>query len=117
MRFFRYKNNNIVLQISNFKNIVYYYKKYFNQDRYIFCDKCSCIELKKTNSQKYCKDCAKEVHLNDMLKSNCIHEEFRTIKCSNCGKEFQIRPKSKRTLCNECYNQKRKADIQRNKKI
>lgn len=58
-----YNENNIVLRISDFKNIVYYYRQYLNINQYIICEKCSCIEEKKSNAQIYCKECAREVEV------------------------------------------------------
>ena len=41
-----------------------------------------------------------------MKCQNCGNEITDNQKfCSNCGKEFQIKPKNKRTLCNECYKE------------
>lgn len=92
-----YNESNICLVISNYKNIVYYYDYYFNPNNYFFCDRCSCIERVIKNNQKYCKECAREV------KNNVVHEEKRFIECSSCGKVFCINPKSKRSLCDQCY--------------
>lgn len=55
--------NNIVLEIENFKNLVYYYLEYISSGRYIRCKKCGCIEKKKSNNQEYCIECANENQL------------------------------------------------------
>lgn len=51
--------NNCVIEIFNYKNLVYYYLNYFNIGSYLLCEDCKCIELRKSNSQVYCKECAK----------------------------------------------------------
>lgn len=69
-----YNENNIVLRISNFENIVYYYGCYFSPDRYMFCNKCGKIVKKIKNNQKYCIECAK-----NMEKEN-IRERVRKFR-------------------------------------
>lgn len=49
----------IVLEISNFINLPYYYLNYFNMGRFGFCEHCSSIykKLPKSNNSKYCNSC------------------------------------------------------------
>lgn len=92
-----YNENNIAFTIKNYEDVIYYYERYLNPEAFIFCNKCGRIVKKIKNNQKYCKECAKNIN------NGVVHPDNRIIKCLNCGKEFQIKPKSKRTLCNECY--------------
>lgn len=64
-----YNPNNIVLEISDFKNFVYYYREYFNKEKYFRCEECGCIEYKYSNRKKYCSDCAR-------LKSNAVKRKY-----------------------------------------
>ena len=48
-----------VLEISDYRNLVYYYLEYFSIGNFFRCKNCQCIDLKNNNSQKYCKDCAR----------------------------------------------------------
>lgn len=52
-------NNGIIIEISNYKNLIYYYLNFYNIGTYLICKDCKCIDIKKSNSQIYCKECAK----------------------------------------------------------
>lgn len=57
-----YNPDEDVLNIEDFKNLVYYYLMYFDVGHYFFCSNCGCIEERRSNSQKYCKECAELIH-------------------------------------------------------
>lgn len=103
--------DNICLTISNFYSIFYYYDYYHNPEKYRFCKRCGRILPKKKQSpQTYCYKCAKIVTAENKKSIERLHEDWRLITCSKCGCEFRIGPKSKKTLCDRCYAEKRKAD-------
>ena len=58
-----------VLQISDYRNLVYYYLRYIEEDKFILCSQCGCLDFKNSNSQLYCKKCAKEVANKQRLVS------------------------------------------------
>ena len=69
-----FNENNIVLEIENFKNLVYYYLEYIGSGRYIRCKKCGCIDKRKSNSQEYCVECANE---NQLLYNRIYMRKIR----------------------------------------
>lgn len=66
-------SNDGIIEVSNYKNLIYYYLNYFNIGTYLICKDCKCIDMKKSNSQIYCKDCAK-------LNSNKQKNEYKCKK-------------------------------------
>ena len=56
----------IVMNITNFDNVGYYFDWYNGNDKFIRCENVGCEEvIKKTNgNMKYCTDCAKEKQFN-----------------------------------------------------
>lgn len=94
-----YDGNNVLI-IKNKKNIVFYYDEYFNNDTFFRCEKCGCIEKKRSNSQKYCKECA------NMIKNNISFNSNHIISCSKCNKHILVSAKYKRDLCDDCYREK-----------
>ena len=58
-----FNEENIILEITNFKNLVFYYLQYINHGNYIKCKRCGCIDRKNSNRQEYCVECSKEVQL------------------------------------------------------
>lgn len=53
-----FNEDNIVLTISNYNNIVFYYLNYFKLDKFIFCKDCGSIELWQKNKIR-CPECSK----------------------------------------------------------
>lgn len=57
--------NDLAFKINNneeyYNELVLYYKKYLNPQKYICCEKCDKIIEKSSNNIKYCKKCAKIV--------------------------------------------------------
>lgn len=82
--------------------------KFLNLNYNIYtCCNCGKIIEKKVHNQKYCKECAKALRKT----SEKIQKQ-----CSKCGKFFIATKNSKRTICEECYNKKRKEKINENAK-
>ena len=52
-----YDPKDIVLKIDDYKNIVYYYLEYYNNNKYMRCENCGCIDIKSSNSKRKCKEC------------------------------------------------------------
>lgn len=55
-----YNENNIAFTIDKYDDVVYYYERYINPDKYLLCQKCGRI-IKKNAAQKYCTTCSKEI--------------------------------------------------------
>lgn len=55
-----YNENNISFTIDCYDDVIYYYERYINPDKYLFCEKCGRI-IKKNAAQKYCTTCSKEI--------------------------------------------------------
>ena len=102
-----YNENNIAFTIEKYDNVIYYYDYYFNPENYIFCKKCGKILKRKANSQKYCRECAREI------KNNSHTEQERYIVCNKCGRVFVTSWKSRRLLCEECF--KKDLNFRKNK--
>ena len=59
-------NDNVVLELveNDFKELAYTYLFYKNGfSGYVHCDRCGRLVKIKANNQKYCKNCADEIHL------------------------------------------------------
>lgn len=59
-------NDNVVLELAenDFKELAYTYLFYKNGfSGYVHCDRCGRLVKIKANNQKYCKNCADEIHL------------------------------------------------------
>lgn len=64
----------VVIEIDNFKNFIYYYCQWKDVGKYITCEICECIDKAEIHNKKYCKECAKEI---DREKAK---ERMRTIR-------------------------------------
>lgn len=53
-------NSDIQLYITDFRNLGNQYRKYIGEP-FIECENCGLVVPKKTNNQRYCVDCAKEI--------------------------------------------------------
>lgn len=65
-----YKDDDILLIITNSKNLIYYYLQYIGQGSYLECEECGCIEHRKAPNQKYCDECAASKRLEKHRKYN-----------------------------------------------
>ena len=74
-----YNENNIVFTIENYDDVVYHYEMYLYPDRYFKCQKCKKIVKKKSNNQKYCKECSQEI-------KNEQNKKYDYYKNRNVGK-------------------------------
>lgn len=54
-------NSEPCIEISDFRNVVYYYSRYFNYENIYECDICGKLFLKKTNNIFLCRECAREI--------------------------------------------------------
>ena len=48
--------------------------------------------------------------------NNDSSNDFKTLICKECGKEFKIGPKGKRDVCSECYKKVRHHKIEEHEK-
>lgn len=89
------------LHITHYDEIDKYYKYALNQKGYKICTTCGKPFYTNSCRTTTCSDCH-EKHLP---------EHFYTV-CSCCGTRFEKKSKydSRTTMCNKCYNQKRKKD-------
>lgn len=71
VRFIR-PNSPVKLYINDFRNIGNQYLMYCGNP-YMQCVQCGLTVKRKCNSQKYCPDCAAEIHLKQMLESRMRH--------------------------------------------
>ena len=62
-------SSNYVIEISDFRNFVYEYLRYFKPDGYAKCSKCNILIRLNNNRQQYCSECAKEKQLEWQRKS------------------------------------------------
>lgn len=58
----------ICIEISDFRNIVYYYSRYFNYENIIQCKDCNKLIVKNSNRTIRCKECSRIVG-NDIRKT------------------------------------------------
>lgn len=65
--------NNIVLEISDFRNLVYYYLDYINASNFSTCDNCNVIMIKTGKHQRFCPDCRK-IFQNERSK-DCMRKK------------------------------------------
>lgn len=57
-----FNEDNVVLVINDFRNLVYYYLEYIGEGKYGRCENCGIIISKRSNRQKYCAECRKILH-------------------------------------------------------
>ncbi|MGJ0846612.1 hypothetical protein ACR77J_07980 [Tissierella praeacuta] len=57
-----FSEDDVMIEIDNFKNFIYYYYQWKDKGKYIRCDVCGCIEKATNNRTKYCDECWKERH-------------------------------------------------------
>ncbi len=58
---YAYDNGEVAFEISDFRDFVLNYDRYFNTDKYGYCKNCNKIMKVNNNKQKYCDECAKEI--------------------------------------------------------
>lgn len=61
-------NDKVAFEITNFDNIILYYRRYKNDPNIINCSMCGCLIEKTNNRKKYCTDCASEKKRNQNLQ-------------------------------------------------
>lgn len=65
------EDGEVVLKIEDFRNLGYQYLKYKGEP-YFECENCGIISKTRSGvgrKQKYCKDCATEIHMQQMVNS------------------------------------------------
>lgn len=84
-----YNENNIAFVIDKYDDVIYYYEKYINPDKYLLCEKCGQI-IKKNGAQKYCKDCSKKARIEKYkrykTKIKNSHQSNDTSNVNNLAK-------------------------------
>ena len=95
-----------VLHITDFRELGYEYNKYRGGD-YIRCCECGILmPNNKYKKKRYCSKC-----------SGYHVEGKRFIVCCDCGKEFYVDSKNRKTnRCEECYAEYRKSYYRDNKR-
>lgn len=86
---------------------------YYDERR--FCLKCGKM-IPVVTSKKYCDECYEEIKKEKDLKrleKTYQHKENKKVQCIDCGKEFELNPKSrmKEIRCSDCYDAHRKKII------
>jgi hypothetical protein len=66
------------IEITNTKNIVYYYLRFLDDGIFFECENCGCIDKKNSNMQKYCKDCSLDVRRKNVRKAVKKHSKLKT---------------------------------------
>jgi len=69
-----------IININNYNNIILYYENYIGMKDAIHCIKCNKIIEKTNNKQKYCMECAEEVHRDVKRNWKRKHDGSRQIK-------------------------------------
>ena len=106
-----YINNEgkVAVRVDDFRELGYEYLKYCGAPL-IKCQECGkLIRNNKYGNKKYCSDCAVYVP-----------KEYKTVRCADCGKEFEVAAKNNNTFCcDECYTiyrRKYKAEKERERR-
>lgn len=63
-----------VVEVTDFRNLGYQYLRAIGRGRYMSCTACGAIVPQGSNSQKYCKSCAKRINLMKTLQR--YHEKI-----------------------------------------
>lgn len=56
-------NSDIVLKITDFRELGYEYMNYIGEGKFIRCSECNILTKKKSNNQSYCNCCSKEINI------------------------------------------------------
>lgn len=80
------------VSVSDFQDLGYFYLQQLGEN-IVHCAECGrLIRGNKAGTRKYCNDCA-----------GYIPQEFQVITCVDCGKEFRINSKNRKTIrCDSC---------------
>lgn len=70
------ENSDVVIEIHDFRNLVFEYMRYFEPDKYMKCKECGLL-IKYYNNKKYCDKCAIEV---DREKANERMKNIRNVR-------------------------------------
>lgn len=57
------KENEVVIEITDFRNFVYEYMNYFHPEKFIRCEECGKLIKAKNNKMKFCPECAREIKM------------------------------------------------------
>ncbi|MEG1028014.1 MAG: hypothetical protein RSE07_04930 [Oscillospiraceae bacterium] len=60
--------DDIVMEIKDFDNMLLYFKKYIGEEGICSCNKCGCPIIKTSNSKKFCDDCAVKIKYQNNKK-------------------------------------------------
>lgn len=74
-------NSEVVIEISDFRNLVFEYLRYFEPDKYMRCEECGLLIKTTNNKTKYCSECARKIH--NEIKLNTWHknkEKYRIAR-------------------------------------
>lgn len=84
-------DSDIVLRVTDLRELGYQYLMY-KGEKFIKCAECGIVTRATIHNKKYCKNCAGYQPI-----------VTKTVKCCDCGKEFEIESNSRKIRCDECY--------------
>ena len=95
-----------ILFVSDFRKLGNEWRLY-KGEKYIRCSDCGVLIKQTARNKKYCKDCVKE---------NQYYEPIgvKTVKCIDCGKEFNVSGISKNIKRCDICQRKKQLEYQRN---
>lgn len=70
--------DDVVIEIDNFKNFIYYYYQWKDVGKYIKCEACGCIDKQNSNSMKYCNKCFEEYRRKYKTEKQ---KQYRSVEC------------------------------------
>ena len=73
-------DDEVIIEIDNLNNFVYYYYRWKQKGKYIHCEVCGCIDKATSNNKKYCNTCWKEKEREDNRRY--ARESMRRIRNS-----------------------------------
>lgn len=92
-----YNENNVAFVVDKYDDVIYYYERYINPDKYLLCEKCGQIIKKNNSNIKYCRECS------NIIKNHTKESKVRYVVCKECKSVFSTSWKSKRELCDDCF--------------
>lgn len=88
-------NSHVIFKVDDLREIGYTYLNY-KGEKFVCCTKCGVLMRKKSNNNKYCRDC--RGYQPTLVK---------TVVCCDCGKKFTIKSNSRRIRCDDCHQRER----------
>lgn len=67
--------SDVVLKITDFRELGYEYMNYIGEGKFIRCTECDVLTKKKTNNQVYCSSCSKEIN----IKKQKIRDKMKNL--------------------------------------